>query len=95
MHYVEAEVREVVGNHVMHSSEETRQQIGLPSRFDQTREVARNAIADEYNGDRKILNAIRAYAFVVYEVLVAQGKDMDDSVWDQGQVILFLNAIVG
>jgi hypothetical protein len=37
----------------------------------QTREVARNAIADEYNGDRKILNAIRAYAFVVYEVLVA------------------------
>ena len=54
----------------------------------QTREVARNAIADEYNGDRKILNAIRAYAFVVYEVLVAKGNlGMDDSVWDQGQVI--------
>ena len=67
--------------------QETRQQIGLPSRFDQTREATRNAIADEYNGDRKILNAIRAYAFVMYEILVAQGQPTGDLVWDQGQVV--------
>ena len=66
--------------------QETREQIGLPSAFDQTREVVRNTIADEYNGDRKILNAIRAYAFVVYEILVAQGErttEYGDLVWDQ------------
>ena len=59
----------------------------LPSRFDQTREATRNAIADEYNGDRKILNAIRAYAFVMYEILIAQGQPTGDLVWDQGQVV--------
>ena len=70
--------------------QETREQIGVPSRFDQTREATRNAIADEYNGDRKIMTAIRAYAFVVYEILVAQGKRTDDYgnlVWDQGTVV--------
>ena len=45
--------------------QETREQIGVPSRFDQTREATRNAIADEYNGDRKILTAIRSAAFVI------------------------------
>ena len=48
--------------------------------------MVRNTIADEYNGDRKILNAIRAYAFVVYEILVAQGErttEYGDLVWDQ------------
>ena len=58
--------------------------------FAQTREATRNAIADEYNGDRKIMTAIRAYAFVVYEILVAQGKRTDDYgnlVWDQGTVV--------
>ena len=44
--------------------------------------MVRNTIADEYNGDRKILNAIRAYAFVVYEMFVAQGE-YGDLVWDQ------------
>ena len=70
--------------------QETREQIGVPSRFDQVREATRNDIADEYNGDRKILTAIRAYAFVVYEILAAQGKrtgDYGDLVWDQGTVV--------
>ena len=39
--------------------QETREQIGVPSRFDQVREATRSAVADEYNGDRKIMTAIQ------------------------------------
>ena len=59
----------------------------IPSRFVQTRESTQDAISDTYNGDGKVYAALRAAAYLMYEILVAQGQPTGDSVWDQGQVV--------
>ena len=41
----------------------------VPSRFVQTRESTQAAISDTYNGDGKVYAALRAAAYLMYEVL--------------------------
>jgi hypothetical protein len=41
----------------------------IPSRFVQTRESTQAAISDTYNGDGKVYAALRAAAYLMYEVL--------------------------
>ena len=59
----------------------------IPSRFVQTRESTQDVISDTYNGDGKVYAALRAAAYLMYEILVAQGQPTGDLVWDQGQVV--------
>ena len=41
----------------------------IPSRFVQTREKTQAAISDTYNGDGKVYAALRAAAYLMYEIL--------------------------
>ena len=49
----------------------------VPSRLVQTREASRAAISDTYNGDGKVYAALRAAAYVSFEVLSVVFTDAD------------------
>ena len=49
----------------------------IPSRFVQTRESTQAAISDTYNGDGKVYSALRAAAYVSWEILSFVFTDAD------------------
>ena len=49
----------------------------IPSRFVQTRESTQAAISDTYNGDGKVYAALRAAAYVSWEILSFVFTDAD------------------
>ena len=49
----------------------------IPSRFVQTREKTQAAISDTYNGDGKVYAALRAAAYVSWEILSFVFTDAD------------------
>ena len=49
----------------------------VPSRFVQTRESTQAAISDTYNGDGKVYSALRAAAYVSWEILSFVFTDAD------------------
>ena len=49
----------------------------IPSRFVQTRESTQAAISDTYNGDGKVYTALRAAAYVSWEILSFVFTDAD------------------
>ena len=49
----------------------------VPSRFVQTRESTQAAISDTYNGDGEVYAALRAAAYVSWEILSVVFTDAD------------------